>query len=106
MAVIRTLACDKCSKQGMDVRTRKITLDGVAGEIELCDDDAKPLAELFNLGRVAKAPAKSSKSSKSSKPNSARNALIRVWAKETGVKVSERGRIAAEVVKAYELASA
>jgi hypothetical protein len=89
-----------------------------AYSIDLTDDEAKEFHELLarytsvatrrpNRPSPARKPATSS--SKSSSSGSGRTteelARIRAWAKENGHQVSERGRIRADVIAAFDAAN-
>jgi hypothetical protein len=88
--------------------TVHFSLEGTDYEIDLSNDNAqklhKALADYVKAARVvtksrgARTPrAKSSSSSIDS-------TAIRQWAKDTGVAVSERGRISSDIVAAYNAA--
>ncbi|ADG73555.1 conserved hypothetical protein [Cellulomonas flavigena DSM 20109] len=87
-------------------------LDGVTYEIDLTSDNAAKLRDAFAewVGHARKVSGRSSsrssgRSSSSSASRSARSneaQEIREWAKANGHQVSERGRISAEVKKAYD----
>jgi hypothetical protein len=86
------------------------SLDGVAYEIDLTDDNAAAL-------RTALAPyLTAARSISSSRPSSSGGSTrrrrtgqqdysaVRAWAKSNGYQVSERGRVPASVLEAYEAA--
>jgi hypothetical protein len=85
-------------------------LDGVEFEIDLSANNAGVLRDILadyaNAGRkVGKRPAVSNgRSGPSAAPrrNREQTAAIRAWAREAGRQVSDRGRISAEVAKAFE----
>ncbi|MGA9746712.1 MAG: Lsr2 family protein, partial [Nocardioides sp.] len=88
-------------------------LDGVDYEIDLTDAHAAALREAFALyvghgrrtgGRRRKAGAASAGRAATPATGGATPAEIRVWARENGWDVPERGRVAAEVREAYEAA--
>jgi hypothetical protein len=89
------------------------SLDGVAYEIDVTDANAaalrEALAPYIAAGRTISARASGSGGS-SSAPRSRRRAgqkdygPIREWAKSNGFTVSERGRVPASVIAAYEAA--
>jgi Lsr2 len=62
----------------------------------------KALAPYIEVAR--RAPSASRRTSARSSVVRSDRAAIRVWAKEQGLKLSERGRISAEVVAKYEAA--
>ncbi|UZN04025.1 histone-like nucleoid-structuring protein Lsr2 [Cellulomonas sp. S1-8] len=87
-------------------------LDGVTYEIDLTSDNAAKLRDAFAqwVGSARKVSGRSSGRSagRSSSTSSSRTARsneaqeVREWAKTNGYQVSERGRISAEVKKAYD----
>ena len=101
---------------GTAEETVTFSLDGVAYEIDLTADHATELRESFSRwvgharktgsgsrsggGRQARGAGQSRRSGSSSGDATA----IREWARQNGHEVSERGRISAEVRKAYEAA--
>ncbi|WP_438352363.1 histone-like nucleoid-structuring protein Lsr2 [Microbacterium sp. CJ88] len=86
------------------------SLDGVAYEIDLTDSNATELRAAFERYRTAARRVGSARASASSAAPRARRATgndtsaIRAWAKSNGFDVSERGRVPASVVEAYEAA--
>lgn len=86
------------------------SLDGVAYEIDLTDDNAaalrEALAPYLSAGRsISSARAVSSGSAgKRRRPGQQDYSAIREWAKANGFSVSERGRVPASVIKAYDAA--
>lgn len=86
------------------------SVDGVAYEIDLTDANAAAFREA--LGPYVEAARSISRtgSSASSAPRQRRRsgqrdyAAIRAWAKDNGHKVSERGRVPAAVLEAYDAA--
>lgn len=85
-------------------------LDGVEFEIDLSANNAGVLRDILadyaNAGRkVGRRTAVSnirSGPSVTPRENRERTAAIRAWAREAGRQVSDRGRISAEVAKAFE----
>ncbi|MBF0687252.1 MAG: Lsr2 family protein [Cellulomonas sp.] len=85
-------------------------LDGVTYEIDLTSDNAAKLRDALAqwVGSARKVSGRSSARSArstSSSPRAARSneaQEVREWAKANGFQVSERGRISAEVKKAYD----
>lgn len=94
-------------------------LDGVSYEIDLNDDNAAKLRDALATwvgharrvagrstgGRRRSASSGSSASSSGSAKGGTDTAAVRAWARENGYEVSERGRIAADVLAAYEAAN-
>ena len=89
--------------------TVSFSLDGVEFEIDLSANNAGVLRDILvdyaNAGRkVSKRTAVSNtrfRSSATPRGNREQTAAIRAWAREAGRQVSDRGRISAEVVKAF-----
>jgi hypothetical protein len=86
------------------------SLDGVAYEIDLTGDNAAALRETFGRYIAAARPVSRSASS-SARPAPRRTrgggqdyAAIREWAKQNGHEVSERGRVPAAILEAYDAA--
>ncbi|MGC4991942.1 histone-like nucleoid-structuring protein Lsr2 [Nocardia salmonicida] len=96
-------------------QTVTFAIDGAAYEIDLSDTNATKLRETFDqwlpharrTGR-AKTPAGRLTGNKSASAPIRRSDLtaIRAWAANNGHPVSTRGRISADVIAAYEAASA
>ncbi len=90
------------------------SLDGVAYEIDLSDDNAArlraALAPYIDAGRSVSARAATGSSPSAGGARTQKRAgqrdyaPIRAWAAENGYTVSERGRVAAEVLDAYDAA--
>jgi len=89
-----------------DAETVWFGLGGVAYEVDLGSKSRsgleKALAPFIEAGRRVPGSRRSS----ASRPGgaSADRAAVRIWAKAAGLKVSERGRISAEVMRQYEAA--
>ncbi|WP_380169152.1 Lsr2 family protein [Jannaschia sp. R86511] len=85
-------------------------LDGITYEIDLTVDNAAKLrdslAEWVGHGRrVGGARRKGSRSVTKRSSVGSDNATIREWARANGHEVSERGRIKAEVIEAFNAAN-
>lgn len=83
-------------------------LDGASYEIDLSERNAAQLRDALapwvgNARRVSGRSSRPAGRRGSSSPSSDTTA-IRAWAKENGFKVSERGRISAQVQEAYAAA--
>ena len=101
-----TLTCDVCGK-AKDVQTRTIGLDGKTYEIDLCPKDDKSLnktaAEYVSNARKITATRVTRENGH--RPRSrTETAAIRGWAKASGMKISDRGRVPATVFRDYEAA--
>ena len=91
--------------------TIEFGLDGRSYEIDLTNDNAKKLRDvLADYVGAARRPSSGpprrrggSSSSAARRPSVDReqNQAIREWARKRGMKVSDRGRIPAEVLEAY-----
>ena len=83
-------------------QTVTFALDGVTYEIDLNDEHAAALRESLEewVGKARRTGGRrSSGRRRSSGPSYTQK--IREWAREQGLEVSERGRVSAEVRKAY-----
>lgn len=88
------------------------SLDGVAYEIDVTDENAAALrAALDRYIKAARSVSSSRSSSSASAAARKRRrsgqqdySAIRDWAKKNGYEVSERGRVPASVLEAYEAA--
>lgn len=81
-----------------------LTLNGRKVTIDLSDDNysklEKALSKYFENGIVSEAKNGTAKVANADSQD--RNAEIRVWAQANGHQVSDRGRLAGAVVRAYE----
>jgi hypothetical protein len=87
------------------------SLDGVAYEIDLSEANAAALREALapyvSAGRSissSRASASAASGPKRRRPGQQDFSAVRAWAKENGFAVSERGRVPAAVIDAYEAA--
>ena len=89
------------------------SLDGAAYEIDLTDENASALRELLAPYLAAARRIGSSRGPAAGSASGARKrrragqqdySAIREWAKQNGHPVSERGRVPASVIEAYETA--
>lgn len=94
-------------------QTVPFSLDGVSYEIDLSDENATHLRE--ELARFISAGTRTGgrklrlatgQSAASGGTDRERSRQIREWAQSNGYEVSDRGRLAAEIVEAYEAAQA
>ena len=86
------------------------SLDGTAYEIDLTDENAAALREALAPYLSAARSTSTSRGSSSSAGRRRRTgqqdySAIRAWAKSNGYQVSERGRVPASVLEAYEAAN-
>lgn len=85
--------------------TVEFALDGVSYEIDLNEENAEKLREtLSSWISSGRRVGGRRRPGTSTSQGSSDAGLIRAWAKENGIEVSERGRIASEVREAYEAA--
>jgi len=85
--------------------TVSFAFDGKAYEIDLSEANAAQFREVLQPYVEAARPVSNAKpSSRGRKANQSKAtpAQIRQWARDSGYEVSERGRIPADVVAAYE----
>ena len=90
------------------------SLDGVAYEIDLTDENAAALrsalerytkaARTVSSARAVSRSASSSSGRKRRRSGQQDYSGVREWAKQNGYQVSERGRVPASVLEAYEAA--
>jgi hypothetical protein len=94
-------------------QTVEFALDGVQYQIDLSSDNAGALREALEPfvtaarragGRKRSAAARAAGGRASSTSDRERNQAVREWARAQGMNVSERGRIPADVVEAYDKA--
>jgi hypothetical protein len=109
------LVCDLHDDEVEGSETVAFGLDGSSYEIDVCEDHAVELRDAFapfvgaarRAGRAAASPAqrRGARSSRSGgSGDRERVQEMREWARNAGHKVSERGRLSAAVVEAYEAA--
>ena len=89
--------------------TVEFALDGTSYEIDLSEENARKLrdtlAPYIAEGRRLGARRRSGRGRAAARPAGAGSAAeIRQWARANGVNVPDRGRVPAEVRKAYEAA--
>lgn len=96
---------------GDAVETVTFALDGIAYEIDLNDENAEQLRTDLarwvsagrRAGRTTGTPTTRRRSTAAKRDDLDR---VRAWAREHGHQVSERGRVAATVLEAYDAAHA
>lgn len=88
--------------------TIQFGLDGTTYEIDLNDSNASALRDALSgyVGHARKIAGSARRTGrKSSGGGSSKNTKdVREWAKQSGMEISERGRIPAEVQQAYDAA--
>jgi hypothetical protein len=86
--------------------TVSFSVDGTAYEIDVCSAHAKEVHDVFGgymeHARRAVGGARRRTGKARSGPGRERSSEIRQWARERGDKVSERGRIPASIIQAYD----
>jgi hypothetical protein len=91
-------------------QTVQFGINGVTYEIDLSDDNVAKLNSAFEpfikAGRRVSGGRNIPKraAAKNTKTDPEQLKAIRAWAKDNGYKVSDRGRISADIVSAYEAA--
>jgi hypothetical protein len=104
------LVCDLHDNDTEGTETVSFSLDGAAYEIDVCDKHGKELRDAFAgyVGHARRAGRAAASGARRGRPRAGagkdRTAAIREWAKKNGHKVSERGRLSAAVVSAYDAA--
>ena len=101
-----TLTCDVCGKT-KDVETRTIGLDGKTYEIDLCPKDGKGLkkATAGYISNARKVTTRQASRENGRRPHSRTDtAAVRDWAKASGMKISDRGRVPAAIFRDYQAA--
>ncbi len=93
--------------------TLNFGLDGASYEIDLSASNAgllrKALADYVAAGRRVSSsrlgvPPPPVRPNRRSTANAADTAAVRAWARENGYSVNDRGRVAADILEAYEAA--
>jgi hypothetical protein len=101
-----TFACDYDAREipNGEQLTRAFSFDGRDYEIDLCEKHSQKFDE--SLGRFAdkarRATSRMSRPKRRTAAHRQRSADIRSWAKRSGLEISERGRIPAQVIAKYE----
>ena len=101
-----TFACDydqKLIPEGQH-HARRFSLDGRDYEIDLCDRHSQKFDDVVGryAERARRASARPGRNKRRTTAHRQHSAAIRSWAKESGIEVSDRGRIPADVVASYE----
>ncbi len=104
---VTTVLIDDLTGENAD-ETVEFGIDGKLYEIELTADNASRLRELLagyvKVARRAERPASTGRKTASPKASRSDLAEIREWARSKGYEVSDRGRIRADIVEAYDKA--
>ena len=102
------LVCDLHDDDTEGTETVSFSLDGAAYEIDVCDKHGAALRDSFApyvgaARRAGRTPT--AKRGRAAKPGGDRDVVaIREWARKNGHQVSERGRLSAVVLAAYDAA--
>lgn len=101
-----TFACDyddKAIAEGQH-RARRFSLDGREYEIDLCVKHSQKFDEAVRkyADHARRASARPGRTKRRTTAHRQHSAAIRTWAKQSGIAVSDRGRIPADVVTRYE----
>ena len=107
------LVCDLHDNEVEGTETVTFGLDGSTYEIDVCADHGAQLRDSFasyvgaarRAGRSATPAARRTRSSGGRSKADDRVGQIREWARQNGHAVSERGRLSAKLVAAYEAAN-
>ncbi len=112
---IVTVVDDLTGEESDEISTVEFALDGVGYVIDLTDKNAQELRDALSAyvaaarrtggrqrGRGRQARSRSGTHSSSSGYNRETQRAIRQWAKQHGHTVSDRGRLPASIVKAWE----
>jgi hypothetical protein len=101
-----TFACDYDSKVIPDGEqmTRAFSLDGRDYEIDLCEKHSEKFDEVFRrfANRARKVTSRMTRTKRRTAAHRQHSAEVRAWAKRSGIEVSDRGRIPAQVIAKYE----
>jgi hypothetical protein len=107
-----TLVCDVHGDETPGTETISFALGSAAYEIDLCDAHANAMRDAFapyvgtarRSGRTATGVGRRGRRGGTSTTVGYDPAAVRAWARSNGIKVSERGRISADVVEQFHAA--
>jgi hypothetical protein len=101
-----TFACDYDSKEipNGEHLTRAFSLDGRDYEIDLCEKHSQKFDDVLKrfADKARKATSRVARTKRRTTAHRQHSADIRAWAKRSGITVSDRGRIPAQVIADYE----
>ena len=101
-----TFACDYDSKMITDGehQTRAFSLDGRDYEIDLCEKHSQKFDEALRrfADKARKVTGRVTRTKRRTAAHRRHSAEVRAWAKRSGIAVSDRGRIPAQVIEKYE----
>ena len=101
-----TFACDYDRKEIPEGEhmTRAFSLDGRDYEIDLCEKHSQRFDDALKRfsDRARRATGRVSRTKRRTAANRQHSADVRAWAKRSGIEVSDRGRIPANVIERYD----
>ena len=101
-----TFACDYDSKEIPEGEhlTRAFSLDGRDYEIDLCEKHSQRFDEVLRRfsERARKVTGRVGRTKRRTAAHRQHSAEVRAWAKRSGIEVSDRGRIPANVIERYD----
>ena len=101
-----TFACDYDEREIPDGEhmTRAFSLDGRDYEIDLCEKHSQKFDEAVKrfADKARKVSNRMPRPKRRTAAHRQRSADIRAWAKRSGIEVSDRGRIPAQVIEKYD----
>jgi hypothetical protein len=101
-----TFACDYDSKEIPEGEhmVRAFSLDGRDYEIDLCEKHSQKFDEVLRRfsDKARKVTGRVSRTKRRTAAHRQHSAEVRAWAKRSGIDVSDRGRIPANVIDSYE----
>jgi nucleoid-associated protein Lsr2 len=101
-----TFACDYDRKEIPEGEhmTRAFSLDGRDYEIDLCEKHSQKFDEVLRrfADRARKVTGRVSRTKRRTAAHRQHSAEVRAWAKRSGIEVSDRGRIPANVIERYD----
>jgi len=103
------LVCDLHQGDVEGTSTVTFALDGASYEIDVCDKHGTAMHDAFApyvaaARRAGRAPVAGRRGRSAAKSGGDRTVAIREWARKNGHQVSDRGRLSAAVVSAYDAA--
>jgi hypothetical protein len=100
------LVCDLHDDDTEGTETIRFALDGASYEIDVCERHAAELRDSFAryVGAARRAGRAVVAGRRRQVSTGVDPAAVRAWAKSNGIKVSERGRVSAEVIEQFTAA--
>ncbi|MCX4233266.1 histone-like nucleoid-structuring protein Lsr2 [Streptomyces ortus] len=109
--VVTTYVDDVTGEEAIDIAPHSILIDGAGVEIDLTDENYERLLELLNPylhaegARRIRGATKVNGKRKQTTARGADSSAIRLWAKNNGYEISDRGRVPASVREEYQKAN-